>query len=124
MAAVITRVDRFFMRERPAHKRHRGLWEFRGGNVEPGETLFDALQRELYEELGVEVTAVGKVEFSVADPGSEFVIEFLRDLQSLEHASLAWVPPSELLNFPLAPSDLKFALRLLERLEAPCSSRA
>jgi mutator protein MutT len=127
MAAVISRADRFLLCERPAHKRHGGLWEFPGGKVEPGETPLDAVRRELYEELGIEVVAVGEVEFSVADSGSEFVIEFLRasivgEPQCLEHDSLAWVLPAELLDFPLAPSDRKFALRLLERLDAASAS--
>jgi 8-oxo-dGTP diphosphatase len=128
MAAVITRADRFLLCERPVHKRHGGLWEFPGGKIEPGENRFDAVKRELLEELAVEVTAVGEVEFSIADPGSEFVIEFLRvsitgEPRCLEHVSLAWVPPTELLDLALAPSDRAFALALLERLEATAAGR-
>jgi 8-oxo-dGTP diphosphatase len=126
MAAVISRADRLLLCERPAHKRHGGLWEFPGGKVEPGETPAEAVQRELHEELGIEVTDVAEVEFSIADPDSEFVIEFLRvsivgEPQCLEHASLAWVSPAELLDFPLAPSDRNFALHLLASLESAAS---
>jgi len=48
----------FLARRGPLAKNERGRWEFPGGSVEYGETLADALQREMREEFGIEI-AVG-----------------------------------------------------------------
>jgi len=56
VAAVILAPDgRFLLARRPEGKPYAGYWEFPGGKVEAGETLFHALARELQEELGIEV---------------------------------------------------------------------
>lgn len=45
----------FFAQRGPSAKNERGLWEFPGGAVEFGETLTQALQREMGEEYGIEI---------------------------------------------------------------------
>lgn len=55
VAAIIWRDGKFLSAERPAGKDYAGWWEFPGGKVEIGESLEDALARELQEELGITV---------------------------------------------------------------------
>jgi 8-oxo-dGTP diphosphatase len=55
---VLIRGDgRFLLTSRPAGKVYSGYWEFPGGKIEPGETVEQALRRELHEEIGVTIAA-------------------------------------------------------------------
>jgi mutator protein MutT len=114
LAAVITRADRYLVCQRPADKRHGGLWEFPGGKLETGEKDADAARRELREELGIEVTEVGGELFASHDAGSPFLIAFVPvdiagEPACLEHSALAWATAEELLEYALAPSDRRFS---------------
>jgi 8-oxo-dGTP diphosphatase len=54
-AAVILAPDgRVLLAQRPAGKAYAGYWEFPGGKLESGESVRDALVRELHEELGID----------------------------------------------------------------------
>jgi 8-oxo-dGTP diphosphatase len=120
LAAVITDGARYLVCQRPAGKRHGGLWEFPGGKLEPGESLLDAADRELQEELGVRAIRAGAPLFASKDPGSAFLIEFVPveidgEPECLEHSDLRWATLEEMQDLQLAPSDRKFVSFLLHR---------
>ena len=51
---VLLRPDgTFLLASRPEGKPWAGYWEFPGGKIEAGESLTQALERELHEELGL-----------------------------------------------------------------------
>ena len=47
----------FLLTSRPEGKVYAGYWEFPGGKLEAGETVHQALARELHEELGITIGA-------------------------------------------------------------------
>jgi mutator protein MutT len=120
IAAVITRGNELLACQRPAHKRHGGLWEFPGGKVEPDETDEDSARRELAEELGVRVVSAGASVFETRDPGSEFLIAFVPERiagepECREHSALRWGTAEMLASLPLAPSDRRFVEWLIAK---------
>ena len=58
VAAVLFQADgSYLLAQRPEGKAYAGYWEFPGGKVEPGESLEQAIGREIREELGLEISA-------------------------------------------------------------------
>ena len=55
VGVLLDAVGRFLLTSRPPGKVYAGCWEFPGGKVEPGESVVQALERELHEELGITI---------------------------------------------------------------------
>jgi 8-oxo-dGTP diphosphatase len=55
---LINAHDQFLLTSRPPGKVYEGYWEFPGGKLEAGETVAQALTRELHEELGLHIGEV------------------------------------------------------------------
>jgi mutator protein MutT len=113
-AAVVRRGETVLLCRRPAGKRHAGLWEFPGGKLHGGESLADALRRELREELGVGLVRAGRTLFVSRDPGTPFEIHFVEveiagEPAAVEHERIEWVRRADCARYDLAPSDRAFA---------------
>jgi len=58
VGVLVDPAGRFLLTSRPEGKVYAGYWEFPGGKLEPGESVEDALRRELHEELGITIGPV------------------------------------------------------------------
>lgn len=87
----------FLLTSRPQGKVYEGYWEFPGGKLEAGETVAQALRRELEEELGLHIGAVHPWKSEVVDyPHALVRLNFCKvfdwqgELQMRENQSFAW----------------------------------
>ncbi|HEY6452634.1 MAG TPA: 8-oxo-dGTP diphosphatase MutT [Steroidobacteraceae bacterium] len=103
---------RVLIAQRPAGKHMAGYWEFPGGKLDATETAERALQRELREELGVELHRCHRLlqlRHDYADRAVElevFVVDESRGEPSgLEGQALRWVAIAELSQQRLLPAD-------------------
>lgn len=107
---------------RPSHKHQGGLWEFPGGKVEAGESVRDALGRELHEELNIGVLAASSFVRIEHDYGDKqvtldvwLVTQYSGVAQGREGQEITWVSIADLSSyqFPQANTPIVTALRSL-----------
>ena len=55
VGVLIQNDSAFLLTSRPVGKVYAGYWEFPGGKLEAGETVEQALRRELREEIGISI---------------------------------------------------------------------
>lgn len=95
---ILIRADgSFLLTSRPAGKVYAGYWEFPGGKLEAGETVGQALKRELHEELGIEIDAAQLWKVEMVDyPHALVRLNFCKvfdwegELQMREGQSSSW----------------------------------
>jgi 8-oxo-dGTP diphosphatase len=97
VGVLIDTEGRFLLTSRPEGKVYAGYWEFPGGKVEPGESIEQALRRELQEELGVTIGAAHPWQVELMDyPHARVRLHFCKvfdwhgDFEMREGQSMAW----------------------------------
>jgi 8-oxo-dGTP diphosphatase len=113
-AGVLIRPDgRFLLASRPEGKPYASYWEFPGGKVEPGESVADALRRELHEELAIDVGPPLRWVTRVFDyPHALVRLHFCRvfewqgRLQAREGQRFGFFSSGALPNGPLLPATI------------------
>lgn len=124
VGVIINADGKICLAKRPLGKPFAGLWEFPGGKVEAGESVFQALVRELDEELGIlplQSTPLIKIEHSYPELSVlldvHTIEQFEGEAQGRERQELRWIQRSELHNFefPAANKAIVEALILMDR---------
>ena len=97
VGVLIDAEGRFLLTSRPAGKVYAGYWEFPGGKLEAGETVEQALRRELHEELGISIGSAHPWQVEVMDyPHARVRLHFCKvhawtgEFEMRERQAMAW----------------------------------
>jgi 8-oxo-dGTP diphosphatase len=121
MAAIIESNGKLLVCQRRRGSNFEMMWEFPGGKKKPGETLKEALARELREELGVEARIGQEVHRTVhryaelSEPIELIFFAAKADVSAIRNRvfeQIQWREPQDLPALDFLPADRE----LIERL--------
>ena len=126
MGVLMNDVGAVLLGQRPVGKPYAGYWEFPGGKIESGETLFAALFRELLEEIDVRIKDAEEFMVLEHDYPHAYVrlhICLVKSWQGqprgLENHALGWLNIKDVDQIDIAGFDpvLPATLPILEKLK-------
>lgn len=122
VGVVVNRARKVLVAKRHKSQHQGGLWEFPGGKVADGETVPDALNRELQEEVNISVRECSNLMKISHDYGDKHVLldvmlvnVFSGNAEGLEGQPVMWVTADEMaaMEFPAANREIVEAVRSL-----------
>jgi 8-oxo-dGTP diphosphatase len=97
VGVLVRRDGAFLLTSRPEGKPYAGYWEFPGGKLEVGESVEQALRRELQEELGIDIGEAQPWKTEMVDYPHALVrlhfckvMQWTGELQMREAQSFSW----------------------------------
>ena len=116
VAGIIERAGGILICRRKAQQSHPLKWEFPGGKVEKGDTLPQALERELREELDLHsISCEEMTRYEYTYPGKHpirliffRVTEFEGEPRNLIFEEMRWEPRQSLAGFDFVEGDLQY----------------
>jgi len=119
---VITQNDQLLISQRLPHQVKGGLWEFPGGKVEANEQPWQALKRELREELDIDVLeATPWFQFEYHYPHGRVLLDIWRVQRfsgtaiGKEGQPIRWILPEALSQFEFPAGNKLIIDKLLEK---------
>jgi 8-oxo-dGTP diphosphatase len=121
VAAVVRRGSEVLLIQQQGPGDPAPVWALPGGRVEPGETLTDALRREVREETGLCIGAIGRLIYVAQMENREAPLRSPGEIPSQGETSTAFV--FDVTEFsgelqPNDPDDLIFGIGFFPREEA------
>ena len=112
VAAIIKKKGSYFIAQRNKEK-YMGLkWEFPGGKVDPGETLIEALSREIHEELNINIRVHEKLaQEKYKDNEINIVLHYFLcsiidgTIKLNEHEAMKWVEKKDFDKYDFVEGD-------------------